>query len=305
VLDLITHLFRLEAIVEEGSLRRAATRLSVTQPALSRSIALLEKRFGQPLLERSARGVVPTSFGSEVMASVRRLARHWEVAEQDLALSDTSRKASLRVTAGPLWRAVVLPGLLAELQRAFPDMQIELHNTSTQTTMSDLVEGRIDVAFGGLQVSDESHKRLVQRQFTVVTDRVVARETHPIFEKRRADGTIEPRRLLDHPWLVYASFPEYYNATIHASIERLGRPPDIRMVCESLISAIALLQKSDCLAILPDAAVTETREPRIVPVPVELGRKRTPSGAVFREEMADWPPLRHLLDLCAARFAGA
>uniref|UniRef100_UPI003101AF82 helix-turn-helix domain-containing protein n=1 Tax=Neorhizobium sp. EC2-8 TaxID=3129230 RepID=UPI003101AF82 len=56
MLDQITHLFRLQAIVEEGSLRRAAERLNLTQPALSRSLAQLEAHFGRPLLERHARG---------------------------------------------------------------------------------------------------------------------------------------------------------------------------------------------------------------------------------------------------------
>ncbi len=303
MLDLMTHLFRLQAIVEEGSLRRAAERLSITQPALSRSLAKLEKRFGRPLLERGARGVTPTAFGAKVLSSVLRLSRHWELAEQELQSSNTSKKMRLRIRAGPLWRAVVLPGLIGELQRAFPNLVIELQNADFETAIPDLLEGRVDVFFGGLQIADEVDKRLSRKQFTVVHDRVVARADHPLFGRLRPNGSLEPQVLLDYPWLIYSNDPAYESATVHASIERLGRTPEIRITCESLISAIGLLQKSDCLSILPDAAVTEARGPQIIPVPVQLGRKRTRSGAIFRDEMADWPPLEYLLALCSARFA--
>lgn len=303
MLDLMTHLFRLQAIVEEGSLRRAAERLSITQPALSRSLAKLERRFGQPLLDRGARGVTPTAFGAKVLSSVLRLSRHWELAEQELSSSDTSKKMRLRIRAGPLWRAVVLPGLVAKLQRAFPDLVIELLNAEFETAIPDLLEGRIDIFFGGLQIAGEVETRLNRRQFTVVQDRVVAREDHPLFGRLGPDGSLEPPILLDYPWLIYSGDRAYENATVHASIERLGRAPEIRITCQSLITAISLLQKSECLSILPDAAVTEARDPKIIPVPAQLGRKRTRSGAIFRDEMADWPPLRHLLGLCAARFS--
>ena len=66
MLDYVTHLFRLKAIIEEGSLGRAAQRLNVTQPALSRSVSQLEKHFGQPILIRHSRGVAPTPFGERV-----------------------------------------------------------------------------------------------------------------------------------------------------------------------------------------------------------------------------------------------
>ena len=79
----------------------------------------------------------------------------------------------------------------------------------------------------------------------------------------------------------------------------------MRITCESLISALGLLQNSDCLSILPDAAVVETRAPRIVPVPVLLSRREVRSGAIYRDEMQDWPPLVMLMELCRERFGTA
>ena len=301
MLDHITYLFRLRTVIEEGSLRRAAEKLNITQPALSRSIQELERRFGQQLLERHSRGVLPTATGKRLLSLTRRLARHWELAEAELLAGGGAMRGRLRLRSGPLYSAVVLPKLIGHLQTAFPDLVIEIQNAHDDTAIPDLIEGRCDVVFGGVQVADDVDSRLIVRQFTVVRDRVVARENHPLFTRLQPDGMADPEMLLEYPWLIYTAAPVYENATMHAALERTGRSPDVRITCDSLISAIGLLQNSDCLSILPDAALSET-DPRIVAVPVTLSRRTVRSGAIYRDEMQEWPPLVKLLELCSDRF---
>lgn len=305
MLDQITHLFRLQAIIEAGSMRRAAEVLCITQPALTRSIAQLEARFGQRLLDRHSRGVVPTAFGLQVLRSTRRMARHWAVIEEELMSGRRGAGTTLRVIAGPMWRAVVVPAVLGQLQQQFPDLIVELRNSFGQSGRQQLLDGGVDVVFGGLQDPQVPTDRLTTREFTVVHDRVVARETHPLFDTVRAGQRIDPQRLLDYPWLIYDADPAYRETTLHATVERLGRAPRIGFVCESLISAIRILQNSDALCILPHAAVVDTVSPRILPLPVAISRRAVSSGAIYRAEMADWPPLAALLDLCAGWFQGA
>ena len=302
MLDRMTHLFRLQAVIEEGSMRRAADRLGVTQPALTRSIAQLEESLGQPLLLRHARGVIPTEYGKRVVSSARRLSRHWEQIEAELADFGIGLRGQLRLTAGPLWRAVVLPTVIAELQGHFPGLGIEMQSGSFRNTATDLLEGRVDVVFGGVQMADGMLPRLVQREFTKVYDRVVAREWHPIFEDV-SDGKLQDaRRVLDFPWVVYTADPVYELETVHGTIERLGRSPDIRVRSESMIATLGILQKGDYLCVLPEAAVAGVIAPRLLPVPVEFGHRIIRSGAIFRQEMEDWPPLVRLLELSAAQF---
>ena len=207
------------------------------------------------------------------------------------------------IGAGPLWRAVFLPEILARLHRRSPDLLVELRNAAFDTAQQDLLEGRCDVVMGGIQRFDLSSTRLVVRHFTTVHDRVVAREDHPIFAKAGRNGEIEPERLLDFPWLVYMADPACEMETVHATVERIGAAPPVQLKCESLIAAIRLLQTGDYLCILPDAALANTSMPRIVPLPVGLGRRQVPTGAIFREENSDWPPLTHFLELCASGAA--
>lgn len=303
MIDLMTHLFRLQAIVEEGSLRRAALRLNLTQPALSRSLAQIEERLGQPLVERHARGVVPTAFGARVLSSVKRLSRHWELAEEELRSGLPAHGGRLRIEAGPLWRLVVLPRLIAPMQSAFPDLTIEVGNLQPGSRIERLAEGAVDVIFGGLQFASDLPGRLVVRAFTQFHDRVVSRADHPLFARLDATGALPLGVLHDYPWLVYTADPIYGIEIEHAATEQLGRAPDVRVRCESLSAAISILQRSDCLSILPDFSVTAASAPRIVPVPVLMGRRKAPSGAIFREEIADWPPVAALLELCGSYFA--
>lgn len=300
MLDLMTHLMRLRVVAREGSMRRAAGVLSVTQPALTRSITQLESHFGKRVLVRHSRGVVLTDFGERVVSSIQRLQRHWELEESALEDDRAVLSGTLRVRAGPLWRAVILPAVIAELHRTHPDLVVDVQNNGAglRDTVVDLVEGRCDVVFGGVQVVEGNNQRLTVRHYTTIVDRVVAREDHPVFENLRAGRVADAGVLLNYPWLVYTADPVYELQTIHACVERLGSVPKIRAHCESLIATIALLQEGDYLCILPDRAVANTSNPRIIPVPVELGRRTIATGAVFRNEMADWPPLMGLLGIC-------
>lgn len=302
MLDRLTLLFRFQTIAETGSLRQAARHLGVTQPALSRSLSQLEKYFGQSLLERQARGVVPTGFGQDVLSVASRLSRDWELAENQLLERGGGTKGVIRIVAGPLWRAVVLPEILATLLSTFPGLSMEVHNNLVGRTVTDIAEGRIDVGFGGLYVPDSAALGIETRAFTRVRDCVVAREDHPIFDMANRNGRVPVEALLRFPWLVYTADPAYLDETIHAVTERTGQTPQVRLYSESLISALKILQCSDCLCMLPDAAVVETSNPAIVPVPVNLGRRTSDSGAFYRASMRDWPPLAALLDLCAAHF---
>jgi len=189
------------------------------------------------------------------------------------------------------------------MQAAFPDLMIEMRNLQPGRRIDRLVEGEIDAIFGGLQFASDLPARLVTRPFAQFHDHVVARADHPLFGRLDAAGQLPLAALLEYPWLVYTGDPIYEIEITHAVGESLGRTPDIRVQCESLTTALGVLQSSDCLSILPDVAVRSAIAPKIATVPVQLGRRKAPSGVIFREEIADWTPFSTLLDLCAEFFA--
>ena len=306
MLDQITHLFRLETIVEQGSLRRAAERLNVTQPALSRSIVQLEQLFGQPLLERSSRGVQPTPFGRKVLSASLRLKRQWELAEQELREDDTADEVCLRIGAGPVWRAVILPEVMVRMHEAFPKLTFEIYRGQAEKFYEDLSEGRLDVVLAGVGQTSH-HSRLVEKRLFTIANHVVARAGHPILRSASKSGVVSVEALLDYPWLVYLEYPVYREITIHAIHERIGHDPDIRLICDSLNTTIRSLQRGDYLAYLPEPIVFAAASPQLVPVPVDLKRRMVDIGMTIREEMVGWEPIRILEDVCTevlTRYSG-
>lgn len=290
-------LFRFQAIAEAGSVRRAAEVLNVTQPALSRSLSQLEKAYGQALLERHARGVRPTAFGKRLLATISRLARDWELAEAELADGNPGAEGRLRIHAGPLWASVVLPPVIARLHESFPNLTVEM-TPSTGTSMAALLDGRIDVSFGGLYAPDRHHPQLETRAFSVIRDRVTARSDHPIQQCDPNDFAV----VHQYPWIIYAADPIYEAETLHAVMERTGALPQVRVRSSSLLAIFRLLQCGNYLCILPDAAVDGIPGHPISPVPLELGRRNSETGALYRRAIAQYPPMQALLDLCGDYF---
>ncbi len=295
MLDRMSLLFRFQAIAEAGSVRKAAEALNITQPALSRSLGQLEQFYRQPLFERHARGVRPTGFGARLLSTISRLSRDWELAELELASGDRSYEGVLRISAGPLWSAVVLPVVIGKLGQSYPNLVIEI---GYQQTSVALLEGRIDVSFGGLHSLERGASQMISQPFTTVHDRIIARADHPIHRRRPDDYDA----VHDYPWIVYAADPIYEAESLHAVVERTGAAPQIRIRSTSLLTVLRLLQEGDYLCMLPDAAVTGMFGRPIKPTPIDLGRRGGPSGALYRSAMKDYPPLQELLRLCALFF---
>jgi DNA-binding transcriptional LysR family regulator len=302
MLDQITHLFRLRVMLEEKSLRRASEKLNLTQPALSRSLAQLESHFGQPLVERHSRGVKPTPFGERVLRVAMRMERYWAIAADELTGDAMDEKIQLRVGVGPIWRSGILSPVLVEMQRRFPRLVFELTPMVFGTAIDALRNGEIDAVYSGVGPEFGHFGGLVRHKLTEVTNKILAREGHPLFKTVRKDGFVPTELLLDFPWIVYTEFPTYREFTMHAIFERAGHDPEIRMVCQNLLTVLTMLQQSDNLCLLPDLVAIDALSPRLVPVQAKLNLRKVDTGLVYRKEMADWAPIKVLTELSLKRF---
>jgi DNA-binding transcriptional LysR family regulator len=151
-------------VIEEGSLHRAATRLSLSQSALSRQMQALEHNVGGKLLERSSTGVQPTSGGHALAAKMRPC-----LASYDAAMLEVRRLvcgASKRLRIGYVGSAALdyLNPALAELRQAYPAVKLQLHDLSPGEQISALRHGKIDVGLmdqaGDLLALDFSTRRV-------------------------------------------------------------------------------------------------------------------------------------------------
>ncbi|QIF04976.1 LysR family transcriptional regulator [Roseimicrobium sp. ORNL1] len=151
-------------VIEEGSVNRAALRLRITQPALSRQMKALEDEIGGRLLEREASGVSPTALGHALVKAMRPVVKSYDVALANLRREARGERAELRV--GYLVSAAqsVLTPALARLRKSHPAVKLKLHDMSPREQIDGLRAGELDIALigqeGAVAAEDFHHAKL-------------------------------------------------------------------------------------------------------------------------------------------------
>lgn len=145
-----------DSLARHAHFGRAAEACAISQPALSMQIKELETVLGGVLLERGARQVVLTRFGEELARRVRDILRSVDELG-DFARASRDRLAGqLRIGMIPTIAPYLMPGVVAGLTRAHPDLDIHIRETLTPNLMRELAEGRLDTAILALPVSQPS-----------------------------------------------------------------------------------------------------------------------------------------------------
>ena len=114
------------AIADEGSISRAAVRLGVAQPAISRSVAALEASVGVPLLIRHSRGVRLTPAGDSLLGHAETVIGALAEAERDLAALRTAPGGMVSIGMTPALAASLGPRLVGKFQRRHPDVLVRM-----------------------------------------------------------------------------------------------------------------------------------------------------------------------------------
>lgn len=183
-----------DALARELHFGRAADACAVTQPALSMQIQELEQNLGLALLERTRSGVRLTRQGAEiaeraakVLGDVRDLIEYARHGEEVLS-------GGLRLGVIPSVAPYLLPPLLPLVREAYPDLQIHLRETQTQTLLQELGDGKLDAAILALPVrgSDLETRELFTDRF------ILALPADRKFDKsvKATPDLIEQERLL-------------------------------------------------------------------------------------------------------------
>lgn len=133
------------AVAETGSLSKAAERLHITQPAVTRQIKALEQELGAVLLTRTTHGVALTPMGDRLLPHARQ-ALAAVAACRRVATDAGPGPGRLSVAAGNMIMQFVLPPVLAQVKAARPGLQLELHAGHYQECLDLLITYRVDLA---------------------------------------------------------------------------------------------------------------------------------------------------------------
>ncbi|ABQ68322.1 MULTISPECIES: LysR family transcriptional regulator [Sphingomonadales] len=175
-LNLNTRYLRyLLAVVDEGSFSRAAERLSVSQPAISRRIQMLEEELGFPLLERLPRKVLVTQQGQAMLPAFRDLVRAASETGDLVQQLSLDRARVPRIGVAVYAVQPERSALLADFETAFPTAAFDIETGYTRALLHGLWEGKFDILAVSSPIPDERFEHIALRWFPVQV--VVARDS--------------------------------------------------------------------------------------------------------------------------------
>jgi DNA-binding transcriptional LysR family regulator len=253
------------AVAEELHFGRAAERLHIVQPAISRQIALLEAELGLKLFERTKRRVSLTPAGEVFATDVRQV----------LHRLDHSVETARRVAAGKSGRLEIgfigpvmdsfLPRLLAEHRADAPDVVVDLHEMGSASQVAALCQGTLDCGFVRLPARADELSFLTLFRESIVIARP---RSHPLSEHRSL-----PLAALAREWFIMIPRewePGLYQTYI-ALCANAGFTPNVAQETNSIHSVLGLVAAETGVAFVP-ASVTGLRKKNVVYRPLQEAR---------------------------------
>ena len=131
-------------VASELHFSRAATRLHVSQPALSQQIRTLERALGTPLFDRSSRATELTPAGRALLEAAPRVLYEAERAQDRVTQAAVGALGSLLVGSVGTALASIAPRILRDVRARFPDLQLEVSQHDTAAQMVAIADGRLD-----------------------------------------------------------------------------------------------------------------------------------------------------------------
>lgn len=234
--------------------RRAAQRLHIAQPPLSRQIQQLEEDLGVQFFERNARPLKLTDTGRFFyLHAVQLLAQTAELESMTKRVGKIERSLSVGFVGSTLYG--MLPKIIRRFRGENPAVELSLHELSTMDQIKALKEGRIDVGFGRIRHEDPSVRRVVLREERMIVALPVG---HPLSLAR---PVLSLHDLIGETLIIFpkAPRPSYADQVLAAFHDRTLKPHRIHETRELQI-ALGLVAAGEGISIVPSSVYGLKRE---------------------------------------------
>lgn len=259
---LLEQLATFSRVVEVGSFTKAAELLSLSQPSVTRQVALLEREFGAPLIERTGRRLLVTAAGQIVHEHARSVAALLDRAREDVASLADSEHGQISVAAAATVGLSTLPTLLQSYRSLHPHVEFRLWSGRTDGVLDRLLAGHTDL---GLVSAAIVHPRL--ECVPLFDDPVVL-----VAAPEVARSVVQPLPLDQLPTLkliLYES-PSRFRTLIEAAFTQAGAYPTVTMEFDSHEAVRSAALAGWGVAIMPlEGVQTEIEKGHLVRLIIE------------------------------------
>ncbi|HEV7136759.1 MAG TPA: LysR family transcriptional regulator [Steroidobacteraceae bacterium] len=261
-----------------GSIGAAATSISITQPALSRTLRNLEQKLGVSLFIRHSTGMELTSFGRALLPHAALIESGLYRAKEEIDLLKGASKGVARVGILPSLIPDSLPLVLNKLLKKLPGIELQILEAPNHKLILALLNGDIDFAVAAIS-PEFSDEKLVVSAIIEDENYIVASSRHSVVKKKRLKLT----DLLSYQWALQekggAIWRDFRAMFAASQLE----PPKITLTANSITTLKTAIISSDMLTVLPEVSIKAERDMGILQiVPVENVRWRRQIGIMRR-----------------------
>lgn len=278
------------AVAKERSFSHAATRLNVSQSAVSEQVKLLEARLGFALFHRTGRGVEVTDAGRAYLAEAQR------VVGDLMSLDDVARRLkgqdqlTLTVGLGSGMAAMVIPPLFTPPASGQLRPRLNIRTAPTKVVFSELFEERLDAAFAVITQQDRTPSGLTSEHLAEVEMVLAVAKGHRL---ARLEQPVDLAQVFDEP-LIMSELGVGYGQIVTEMFEGLGLRPNVLSVVDNIETQLVIVRAGVGVAFVPpsaaqlDIALATVETVRVTPSPrFVLGfyRRRQPLSRAKEEQL--------------------
>jgi DNA-binding transcriptional LysR family regulator len=240
----LRHLRYFVAVAEALNFTKAATRLRVAQPALSRQVADLEDELGVDLLKRTSHGVVLTAEGKLFLEEARAILQRADESVTKVRALARGEFGELQVGYVPPLDLHILPRALAEFQKTTPGVKVVLHDRGSDELCNELRNGILHLALM-MQPSEELIAGIEFEEIGRYPFFVAMASSHPLTRKK----VVSLEALAKQPLVV---LERRRNSEFHRILKRVFAPlhPNIATESDSVNSLITEIGVGKCVAVV-------------------------------------------------------
>jgi DNA-binding transcriptional LysR family regulator len=276
-------------VAELGTVSKAALRLRVAQPALSRQIVNLEQELGFKLFDRVGRRLVLTGEGEQLLSDCRGLLNYASAVDERAQLLRRGDTGVLKVAGSPQMIESVFSTFLPRYADRFPNVQVKLIEAIGSDTLAMLERGEIHLGQHMAQAVQPHDRRFASHPLPSIE---LLAACHPSLTIGK-DGAIEIRHLAPYPLL--AEDPAFvFRRTFDAACRLAGLEPNIVFESRAPNALLAMAEAGHGVAIIPSGLRTQRYALRIVGV--------THQGKPLRQPLAIFWDKRRPLPRYATAF---
>lgn len=253
-------------VAELRSFTATGMRLGISQSAVSHAIKALEQEYGVALLLRQPANLEPTEIGAQLLLKAREILAIAETMRQQAAEVRGLQRGTLRIGSfGPTSSLRLLPRILADYRRNYPDIEVYIDEGQDEQVVQWLQQRQIDVGFVVLPDERFETHLLIEDQMVALVP-----QDHPL----SVQPSLSLAQLCDDPFILTEAGS---SGLIMRLFEEARQTPHIRYRSSQLVTTLAMVARGEGLAVVASLALpadeANARPYQVLPLRPVVGRQ--------------------------------